>query len=352
MIDHESEDNLKQELPLDALRAWFLQFRRSFPWRETPTPYRVWISEVMLQQTKASVVVPYFERWLAHFPDIEALAKAPIEEVLKAWEGLGYYSRARNLHEGAKEIMENHGGELPCEYSKLKKIRGLGPYTCGAILNFAFKKKATAIDGNVLRVISRFLALEEEIDQTSVKQKIEKFVFEMLPNEESWYITEGLIELGATLCNRDPQCNQCPLSSRCLGYRHGLQKVIPKKKNRLKISALFRRVAVIRCGDHYLLQKGEKGKVMADLYEFPYVEETENHKTFEEILGISLTPIKSLPEERHTFTRFRVHLSPHLYDTDHLDPRFLWKERAVLTDLPFSSGHRRILENLRQEWTR
>lgn len=146
----------KQDFPLIKLKHWFEENKRNFPWRGKPSPYAVWVSEVMLQQTQASVVVPYFERWIVRFPSIEVLASASIEEVIKLWEGLGYYSRARSLHEGAKFLVEHHNGTLPSDPIALAKVKGLGPYTIGAILSFAFHQKAAAIDGNVTRVMSRF----------------------------------------------------------------------------------------------------------------------------------------------------------------------------------------------------
>src|SRR3990167_4180187 len=146
----------------ESLKRWFFINRRILPWRENPSPYEVWVSEVMLQQTRVSVVIPYFNRWMKHFPTISDLAKASIEAIIKVWEGLGYYSRARNLHEGAKYLLQFHAGELPDSPEHLKKVRGLGPYTIGAIRSFAFKQKAAAIDGNVLRVIARYFSIMEE----------------------------------------------------------------------------------------------------------------------------------------------------------------------------------------------
>ncbi|NRA90187.1 MAG: A/G-specific adenine glycosylase, partial [Simkaniaceae bacterium] len=143
-------------MDVTAIRKWFFKNRRNLPWRENPSPYEVWVSEIMLQQTQVSVVVPYFERWMNIFPTIEKLAGAPLEKVIKAWEGLGYYSRARNLHEGAKYLMEENGGELPSSAAELEKVKGIGPYTVGAILSFAYKQKRAAVDGNVLRVLARY----------------------------------------------------------------------------------------------------------------------------------------------------------------------------------------------------
>jgi A/G-specific adenine glycosylase len=199
------------------LNSWFLENRRELPWRIDPTPYRVWISEVMLQQTRASVVIPYFERWMTLFPDVAALAAAPIERVIKTWEGLGYYSRARNLHRGAQQMVESFGGEVPSDREALMSIKGLGPYTIGAILSFGFQKRAAAVDGNVTRVLARYFSIEENVGRQSVKRLIGEKAEAILDEREPWVTAEALIELGATVCTPKPFCELCPLQKSCLG---------------------------------------------------------------------------------------------------------------------------------------
>lgn len=338
-----------KNFPTQLLKEWFLENRRSLPWREEPTPYRVWISEVMLQQTQVAVVIPYFNKWMESFPSIEALAKAPIEQVLKCWEGLGYYSRARNLHQAAAYILKYYGGELPSQAEELSQIKGIGPYTQGAIRSFAFRQKAAAVDGNVRRVLGRFLALEEDIDTPNATKKLQEFIESNLPDEEPWLITEGLIELGATVCMKKARCQECPLINQCEAFRHHLQDLLPKKKQRPATTLLNRQVAVITYQGHYLLQKGERGKVMADLYEFPYLETETPHEVkekFESLLKVELKYLKPLPFQRHGFTRYRVQLFPHLMEASRLTDLHLWKKSEELSDLPFSSGHKRVLKTL------
>ena len=284
----------------------------------------------MLQQTQASVVIPYFERWMESFPTISALAQAPQDEVIKLWEGLGYYARARHLHAAARQIERDYGGELPRD---LSGIKGIGPYTRGAIRSLAFHERSAAVDGNVRRVLSRFFAAAD----------ISHLAEEILPFEEPWLIAEGLIELGALVCKRKPECRHCPLRSECKAYAQAETHLYPPKKVRPKTTHLKRHVGVIVHQDHILLTRGEKGKVMSDLYEFPFVDVTED---IEKHLNLRLTPLKSLPEQRHTFTRYRVQLLPYLYRAEERPARFLWRERASLMALPFSSGHRRILNQL------
>lgn len=182
-----------------ALHQWFREMNRPFPWRENPNPYRVWISEVMLQQTRASVVIPYFERWMELFPGPHVLARAPLEEVIKAWEGLGYYGRARHLHEGARQIVHQFNGLLPSKREQLEKIKGLGPYMVNAILSFAFHQRAAAVDGNVSRVLARHFMIEDDIARHATKKRIQAFADEVLDIKKPWITAEALIELGATL---------------------------------------------------------------------------------------------------------------------------------------------------------
>lgn len=305
----------------------------------------------MLQQTQVTVVLPYFKRWMETFPTILDLAQASQEQVLKCWEGLGYYSRARNLHQAAQYITEYFQGILPSDPEKLSQIKGIGPYTQGAIRGFAFRQKASAVDGNVLRVLSRFLAFEEAIDAQKSRMKLQEYAEKILPDHEPWLVSEGLIELGALICAKKAQCGPCPLKIGCLAFRHQLQDVLPKRKERPKTILLKRAVAVIVCNERYLLKQGEGGKVMAGLYEFPYVELDDRWKNdivspFENILGLRLNYLKQLPNQQHTFTRYRVQLFPHMMEASHLVSNQLWKNYEELKKLPFSSGHRKILENI------
>lgn len=328
------------------LNDWFLENRRDFPWRTHPTPYRVWISEVMLQQTRASVVIPYFERWMALFPDVAALAAASIERVIKTWEGLGYYSRARNLHKGAQQMVENFGGQVPSKREDLMTIQGLGAYTIGAILSFGFKKRAAAVDGNVTRVLARYFSIEENICKESTKRKIREKAEAILDGEEPWVTAEALIELGATVCNPKPRCEACPLQKSCLGKERA--ESLPIKNGEKKTILLERAVIWLEVEGKVLVKKGEKGKVMADLYEFPYFE-MENEKGLlkkvEHLFGMKAERVEKLPLVTHTFTKYKARLHPFRFRVPvarEVDG-YEWVERHRLNDLPFSSGHRRIL---------
>ncbi len=330
---------------MHTMKEWFLSHRRSLPWRDEPTPYRVWVSEVMLQQTQAAVVVPYFLRWMTLFPTIEMLADASIDEVIKAWEGLGYYARARNLHEGARSIVKDYGGKIPSDPNHLAQIKGIGPYTVGAICSFAFKQKRAAVDGNVLRVISRLDGIGESIDLPKTRQKITERVEELLPACEPWLAMEGLIELGATVCKKEPLCHNCPLTGECLAFRHQKTDQLPVRGPRAQTVRIQRYVAVVTHGNKILVQRREKGSVMADLYEFPFIEKKEEaQKGFEQLLDLELNYRSTLAKQHHTYTKYRVELFPLLFWSRGEDHRFV--DRQNLDTLPFSSGHRRILNEL------
>lgn len=329
---------------IHELKLWFKEEKRNLPWRQNVSPYAVWVSEVMLQQTRASVVVPYFLRWMDRFPNIKVLADADIEEVIKVWEGLGYYSRARALHEGANYFSKHFGGSLPSKREELEKVKGLGPYTIGAILSFAFHQKAAAIDGNVLRVITRLFCIEEEVSQASVKRRVMQIVEDFLPDREPWVVMEALIELGASICIKTPNCRKCPMQERCLGFERGKVDLLPKRKKRPKMTLLKREVFVITHKGHILIQKNKGNRVMSGLYEFPYVEYGAPHP-FEKLILY-----KKLKEVKHRFTRYEAHLFPSIWEGEEEIDGTFFIEKKKLKTLPFSSGHRQILAQVLEEY--
>lgn len=330
----------------DQLKIWFQKQKRDLPWRNNPSPYAVWISEVMLQQTQVFVVKDYFLRWMARFPTIEHLARASLDDVIKMWEGLGYYSRARNIHLAAQQMVANHNAEPPSNPQHLSQIPGIGPYTAGAILSFAFKQKAAAVDGNVLRVLARYFAITESIGLSTTRKKIWEIAENLLPDKEPWLVTEGLIELGATVCKKQAQCWQCPIQFGCKARQLNLQDALPKMQKRPSSISLVREVFVICHEKDVLIKKAATQKVMAGLYEFPFIEKEKNK---ENAFPFCFAAKKSsvLPQVEHSFTRYRVKLLPSVWlAKQKLEiPGYVWVERDALHLLPFSAGHRKILKN-------
>ena len=337
-------------MDMRELNRWFEKNQRDFPWRKDRNPYKVWVSEVMLQQTRASVVVPYFNRWIRLFPNVKALAAASVEEVIKTWEGLGYYSRARNLHRAAATILEKYGGEIPETEDELMGIHGLGPYTVSAILSFGFKKRKAAVDGNVTRVLARFFSLKENTCKQSVKRKIQKGADALLDSDEPWVSSEALIELGAKVCTPKPRCESCPLQENCLGKE--IAETLPIKNPRKKVSKIRRAVIIFESSGKVLLKKGELGKVMADLYEFPYFEMgseiwpcTKVIRAIRKTFRFHVEKAEKLKKVQHTFTRYKAELFPFRFQMEvpHKVDGYQWVDEDQIERLPFSSGHRKIL---------
>ena len=336
--------------PTEELKNWFLFEGRQLPWRHSSDPYAVWVSEIMLQQTQVSVVKEYYSRWMARFPTVAALAQAPFEEVIKLWEGLGYYSRVRHLHEAARFLLEKYDGNLPSRKEDLFLVKGLGPYTVGAILSFAFRQRAAAVDGNTIRVLTRYFGISEDVQKSSTIKKIWAIAEEILPEEEPWLVVEGLIELGATVCKREPHCAACPLRKQCCARAQGIQSALPKKGKKIKITTLQRAAHVIFCGSELLVKKGKAGQIMADLYEFPYLEKTEGEGKFP--FNFPAEKIKDLAAVEHSFTRYRAELYPTLWKTSEKGcvPGYEWIAWEEIEKLAFSSGHKKILHLIKHEY--
>jgi A/G-specific adenine glycosylase len=339
----------------EQLRKWFMAEKRDLPWRNTGDPYAIWISEVMLQQTQVSVVISYYQRWMEQFPTVYALANASLDAVIKCWEGLGYYSRARNLHAGAQYVVEHFNGRLPDTEEQLAKIKGLGPYTIGAILSFAFHQKKAAVDGNVMRVLARYFQIEEDICQTPTIKKLRLLAEQILPDREPWVISEGLIELGATICQRKAKCSLCPLKADCKSFSSGMVDRLPIKNKKIKTEYLYRAVFVLQNDHHYLVKKGKKGEIMSDLYEFPFFEVDQKGisiKKFSEKIRkefeMEVKEIHSLMSVTHGFTRYQARLDPVVFHCkNRIDIEDMeWLSLNELKEKPFSSGHRRVLFQL------
>ena len=254
-----------------GLLTWYDKSRRSLPWREEPTPYRVWVSEIMLQQTRVEAVKPYFARFMERLPDIEALAEVDDDELLKLCEGLGYYSRSRIFKSVVQQIVTEYGGEMPSDYRELLKLKGIGSYTAGAVSSIAFKQPNPAVDGNVLRVIARLLEDDSDISDQSVKKRVEDDLRPVMPKDRPGDFNQALMELGATVClpNGAPKCSNCPWQEFCLVGLHGTWQQYPQKAEKKARTSEDKTILVIRTSRQVVLRKRPKKGLLAGLYEFP-----------------------------------------------------------------------------------
>ena len=288
------------------LLPWYDGGARVLPWREEPTPYRVWVSEIMLQQTRVEAVRPYYERFLEAFPTVEALAAAPEEKLLKMWEGLGYYNRARNLQRAAQQVVELYDGEVPASYEALRALPGVGDYTAGAIASIAFQLPVPAVDGNVLRVISRVLCRYDNILDAKVKRRTEEELRQALPQRAGDF-NQSLMELGATLCapNGPPRCGECPLARLCRGYAGGNPGAFPVKSAKKERRVEEKTVFVAACPEGVLLRRRPDGGLLGGLWEFPWAEGRLSREEAAAALagwGIAPQKLRALRPAKHLFT--------------------------------------------------
>lgn len=257
------------------LLDWYAHHQRDLPWRKDQDPYKIWVSEIMLQQTRVVTVIPYFNRFIERFPTIKDLANASDDDVVKMWEGLGYYSRVRNLHSAVKEVIVNYGGKVPDTVEEISKLKGIGPYTTGAILSIAYQKKVPAVDGNVMRVYSRIFALYDDIATPATRKKMEAIGEIVIPEHAPGDFNQALMELGATICTpTSPQCLFCPISSVCQAYEQGLQDELPQKKKAKPPTPVKVRFAWIESGDSvYIVKRPDEG-LLAGMWSLPTFEGT------------------------------------------------------------------------------
>lgn len=297
----DSSSRIAQELA-----AWFEVEKRDLPWRRTTDPYAIWLSEVMLQQTRVATVLSYYPRFLRRFPTVEALAEADIDEVLGEFSGLGYYRRARALHLGAREVVERYGGKLPREAAELRTISGIGPYTAGAISSIAFGEREALVDGNVARVLARLFGVEEDIRSSRGNRLLWEIAREIVPRDEPGRHNEALMELGATIClPRGPRCLLCPVRSLCVANREGRQAELPKIARKKPPKRVEMAAIVVHRGEELLLgQRGEDG-LFAKMWEPPMVELREKDEAKEaiaELLPIAKESMRKLGEAEHLLT--------------------------------------------------
>jgi len=270
----------------EQLLGWYESCRRDLPWRKDSDPYRVWVSEAMLQQTRVDTAIPYFERFMQRFPSLSALAQAPEADVLKAWEGLGYYSRARNLQAAVREVVERYGGEVPDSLEAMLDLRGVGAYTAGAVLSIAYNRPVPAVDGNVLRVFSRVFLFTSDIGTQKSRRQIEQLVMAVMPVGRAADFNQAIMELGALICvPRTPRCGQCPVSGVCKARAEGLQERLPVKKAKAGIREESYAVLLLTRGDDVFIRRRPDRGLLAGLWELPMVAVTDARASVAEVIG-------------------------------------------------------------------
>lgn len=313
------------------LLDWYDANARILPWREQPEPYRVWLSEIMLQQTRVEAVKPYFERFLAALPTIRSLAEAPEDRLMKLWEGLGYYNRARNLQKAARMILERHNGMFPSDFEEILALPGIGEYTAGAISSIAFGRPVPAVDGNVLRVMSRLLESAEDIAQPAVKVNITHALKQIYPELRCGDFTQSLMELGATVClpNGKPKCRECPLAELCLARLNGKVAELPVKAPKKARKLENRTVLLLFCGNRIAIRRREEKGLLAGLYEFP---NREGFLTGEQIREWLNTEAEMIPSGNavHIFSHVEWHMQSVLVRVKEELPEFRWVDRESL----------------------
>lgn len=298
------------------LIKWYRTNARRLPWRENRDPYRVWLSEIMLQQTRVETVIPYYSRFLKAIPDMETLASAEEEKLFKLWEGLGYYSRARNLKKAAQIIVSRYGGRFPDSYAEIRALPGIGPYTAGAVASICFGHPVPAVDGNVLRVMSRIEGICEPVDNPQVKKRVASALEKLYPQDEAGDFTQSLMELGATLCTPggNPKCPQCPVSRLCSAFHNGTVSLIPVKSPRKKREVQQRTLWILHCRDRLALRRRSDRGLLAGMWEFPNregVQNTAEALAEAEKWGTEPVGIIKTVKKKHVFTHLEWHITCH-----------------------------------------
>ena len=308
----------------ELLVEWYRERKRDLPWRHHVNAYRVWVSEIMLQQTRVEAVKPFFERFMTELPTVKNLAEAPEDKLLKLWEGLGYYNRVRNMQKAARKIEEEYAGKFPENYEEIKALPGIGNYTAGAISSFAYGIPKPAVDGNVLRVVSRLLASDADIMKASVRTKIENAIEPVIPEDAASDFNQGLIELGAIVCvpNGEAKCEICPLTGICEAKRLGIQNELPVKKKAKARKIEERTVLIFKDGDHVAIRKRPDKGLLAGMYEFPNLDgklTMDEVTAYSKSIGLAPVRVKKLRNAKHIFSHIEWHMTAYEVIVDELE---------------------------------
>ncbi|MBR2401177.1 MAG: A/G-specific adenine glycosylase, partial [Lachnospiraceae bacterium] len=303
---------------------WYRKNKRELPWRDMDDPYRIWVSEIMLQQTRVEAVKPFYARFLEALPTVSHLADVEEDKLLKLWEGLGYYNRVRNMQKAARQIVDLYDGEFPRDYEQIRKLTGIGNYTAGAISSFAFGIAKPAVDGNVLRVISRITGSYDDIMKASTKTKVEEQLEAVIPEDAACDFNQGLIELGAIVCvpNGAPKCEECPLAHLCEAHQKGIEQKLPVKKKAKERRIEKKTVFIFKDGENVAIRKRPKKGLLAGLYELPNVEgelTQDAALAYSRSIGLAPLRIEPLGEAKHIFSHVEWQMVGYSIRVDELE---------------------------------
>ena len=328
--------------------------RHDLPWQATRDPYAIWVSEIMLQQTQVATVIPYYRRFIDRFPDIERLAAAPLEAVLTLWSGLGYYSRARNLHRAAQTMMREHRGRFPAAYERVVALPGIGRSTAAAICAFAFGERRAILDGNVKRVLARHFCIEGHPGNKEVEAALWRKAEALLPSEDVGPYTQALMDLGAGVCTRHkPQCGTCPLVTGCLARLKGLVHLLPTPRPRKALPHRRTIMLVLEHEGQVLLERRPESGIWGGLWSLPEVPEEETEPLCLARYGAHVIGARTLAQIEHGFTHFSLTIDPRLVRVSQLQPRVtapnqIWMPLGEALDAAIPTPVRRILRGLQQ----
>jgi A/G-specific adenine glycosylase len=353
------EKTLSVSWPRELVR-WFEREHRPMPWRSDPSPYKVWISEIMLQQTQVVTVIPYFDRFLARFPSVEALAAADLQDVLKLWEGLGYYSRARNLHQAARIILEQHGGQPPRTAARLRELPGIGAYASAAIASIAFGEPVPSVDGNVLRVCSRLWGIDTPMRDKALADDVRSRLAPLIRTVNPSHFNQAMMETGALVCKpRNPLCGQCLLSRTCVAFRTKRTHELPVVEKAAKVPSYRIAVGVIWKRGRILIARRAETQMLGGLWEFPggkqekgeTLEQTAAREILEET-GLAVRVGKPYATVKHAYSHFKITMTAFRCDwrSGRASPKasveLKWVAPAALADYPMPRANRRIAGSL------
>jgi A/G-specific adenine glycosylase len=357
-----TQDYSAQSTITTKLMNWFFKHKKDLPWRRTYTSYHIWISEIMLQQTQMERVPDYFKRWIKRFPDIPTLAQASEDEVLKLWEGLGYYARAKNILKTAKIVANHHNGTLPQSLQELQQLPGIGPYTAQAIASIAFEHDVSVVDANVERVLARLFHLTTPVKTRSTQEQIQTLCAQLLPRGQARMFNQAIMEFGRLVClPRTPSCSHCPLRDYCQAYRKGATTQIPVRPNPKTPIFISMSTGVLIHDQRIFIQKRKSNDIWADLWEFPggVIEDQESPeetvtREFLEETGIKVKPADFLGHYQHAYTHYRVTMYAFTVElrtklqSIHLTAaqEYRWATWTQIKTLAFPAGHRQLIAHL------